>query len=190
MTDSTQPEISENEDPSTPPISKDAAREARVMSVWREANKLFSGMRYGFSHPRDMWLQTRRQFGDTITSSREMRSWTKLKAVTDTLDDVELDYLRTLANQRFEFSAARFRINAITSVTIPISAAVVANQIWPGSVQQIIKEDQITLTVLFVLLLLILGAVFGNVFKARELRMALDVEAARRRLHRGELLDG
>ena len=167
--------------------SEEDAREANAMRVWREASKLFSGMRYGISDPVDGWFQTRRQFGDTVTSSRKLRYWKKLKTLTDTLSDSELEYVRFLAHQRFEFAAAVFRKNAVASVTLPITAAVVANQLYPGIVQAFLANSPIFLTISFVGLLIVLAVVFGNVFKARELRMALELEAARRRLRRGDV---
>ena len=169
-----------------PVISEEDAREANAMRVWREASKLFSGLRYGLSTPWDAWFQTRRQFGDTVTTSRQLRYWKKLKTLTDTLSDAELEYVRFLALQRFEFAAAIFRVNAVTSITLPITAAVVANQLYPGVVQKFLEEDSLILVGLFLLLVVLLAAVFGNVFKARELKMALELEAARRRLRRGD----
>ena len=156
------------------------------MAIWKQASRLFSGLRYGISSLKDTWYQTRRQFGDTITSSHKLSYWQKLRALTDTLDDQELEYLRTLAVKRFEFSAAIFRINAITSITIPVTTAVVINKVYPGSVQSWIEDDSLVLLVGFFIMLIMLIKVFGNVFKARELRIALDLESARRRLHRGE----
>ena len=167
-------------------LSDEDAREANAMRVWRKANKLFSAAKYGFSMPRDAWFQSRRQFGDTITSSVELGYWKKLKALTDTLSDSELEYVRFLSHQRFEFAAAIFRMNAVASVTLPITAAVVANQLYPGIVQSYIADSPVLLTLAFIGLLIILAVVFGNVFKARELRMALELEAARRRLRRGD----
>lgn len=161
-------------------------REQEVMAIWKQASRLFSGLRYGVSSLKDTWYQTRRQFGDTITSSHKLSYWQKLRVLTDTLEDQELEYLRTLAVKRFEFSAAIFRINAITSITIPVTTAVVINQVYPGSVQSWIEDDSLVLLIGFFILLIMLIKVFGNVFKARELRIALDLESARRRLHRGE----
>jgi len=160
--------------------------ESNAMRVWREASRLFSGVRYGISNPLDGWFQTRRQFGDTITSSKKLRYWRKLRTLTDTLNDSELEYVRFLAQQRFEFAAAIFRMNAVMSVTLPLTAAVVANQLYPGLVQKFIEDTPIGLTITFVFFLVLLTIVFGNVFKARELRMALELEAARRRLLKGE----
>ncbi len=173
----------------SPDMRDEEAREQKVMTVWRSASRLFSGLRYGVSGLKDTWFQTRRQFGDTITSSYKLQYWQKLRLLTDTLDDHELEYLRVLANKRFDFTAAIFRVNAITSITIPVTAAVVVNQIYPGSVQNWIEDDSLTLVIGFLILLIMLIKVFGNVFKARELKMALDLEAARRRLHREEFLE-
>lgn len=183
-------ETQKNEAESTLELKDQDPSEANAMRVWREANRLFSGMRYGISNPIDGWYQTRRQFGDTVTSSQKLRYWRKLKTLTDTLSDPELEYVRFLSLQRFEFAAAVFRKNAVASVTLPITAAVVANQIYPGIVQGIIANSPVFLTISFVVLLVVLAVVFGNVFKARELRMALEVEAARRRLLRGDVTSG
>ena len=180
-------EAAETEPVLEPPFSQEDEHEANAMRVWSEASKLFSGMRYGSSNPVDAWFQSRRQFGDAVTSSKKLRYWKKLKTLTDTLNDAELEYIRLLSHQRFEFSAAIFRMNAITSVTLPVTAAVVANQLYPGIVQTFIAESTV-ITALGILTLLIIVAVgFGNVFKARELRMALELEVARRRLRRGEV---
>ena len=160
--------------------------ETNAMRVWREASKLFSGLRYGLSNPLDGWFQTRRQLGDTITSSKKLKYWRKLRTLTDTLNDAELEYIRFLSQQRLEFTSAIFRMNAVMSVTLPISAAVVANQLYPGVVQDFIADSPIILTVVFAMFLVTIGLVFGNVFKARELRMALELEAARRRLLNGD----
>lgn len=172
-----------------PGACEEDARETKTTHAWREANVLFSPMRYGISNPFHAWIQTRRQAGDTITSSKKLRYWKKLKTLTDKLGDAELDYIRLLAQKRFEFSAALFRVNAVSSVRLPITAAVVANQLYPGFVQRFIADSPVVLTVLFLFFLILPAVVFGNVFKARELRMALELEAGRRRLHRGELSD-
>lgn len=185
--DTAEPEAAPLQAENHPSPSDEELRESKVMAVWKDASRLFSGLRYGISNPIDTWFQTRRQFGDTITSSHKLRYWQKLRALTDTLDDVEVEYLHTLATKRYEFSGAIFRMNAITSITIPVTAAVVSNQIYPGIVQKLLAEDSLILMGILLILLTMLVMVFGNVFKARELRMALDLEVARRRLHRGDL---
>lgn len=170
---------------------KDAGREEAAVDLdatWRQASKLFSGMRFGFSPPNEWWALCRRLYGDTITSSRTLDHWRKLAALVKPLDDAQVDYLRVLAQQRFEFSAAAFRVNAVASVTLPVSGALLVNQLAPGRVQEFIADDTLFWTVLALGLLLNLSYIFGNVFKARELRMALELLAADRRLARGETL--
>ncbi|MEL7454543.1 MAG: hypothetical protein AAGJ50_14340, partial [Pseudomonadota bacterium] len=146
------------------------------------------------------WRNLRRQYSDPISASLEYDHWQGLRALCRPLSDADVDYLRVLAQQKLEYSAALFRFNAVVYVTLPVSALVVINQLAPEWIDQLVsffavdeEDDEADRLLLFInytiAALATVGGIallFNNVYKARELRMALEIEAGRRRLIRGE----
>lgn len=167
--------------------------EEAVLQTWRKLCGCFSGIRYVANRPQDTWPLFKRNYVGDVTISWKLSYWKKAKALLIPLADAEVDYLRSLAQQRLEFAASQFRSWAVMSVSLPVSFLVLANQFSPAWVREEIfngSTDSIP-TPIFVLIILA-GAnllyIFLNVVKAREMRTALELEAASRRLRRGETI--
>ena len=180
-------------------------RDKDLLVVWTRIHKVFCGWRgqlYRNLWKSSGWLNYKRNYMDPISASLQFDYWKQLREICEPLSDVDIDYLRVLAQQKFEFSAAMFRINAVMYITVPVSALVVINQVAPKWIKiayDFLRDDAVTKNGIdWVLLFTYAGAalsillgiavLFNGVYKARELRMALELEAARRRLLRGETI--
>lgn len=171
----------------------DSERHEELLVVWQSLRKIFAGWRnnlLALFDPRQSMGLVRRSLGDAISASFRLPYWDKFNATVAPLSDPEIDYLRVLAQQQFELAAASFRFNAVTSVTVPASAAVLINQFAPGQIAKA-YDGPSDFWILAIVALFIFGALsllFSGVYRSRELRMALEIEAAKRRLKRGETL--
>ena len=176
-----------------------------LLLIWQEIHKTFCGWRgqiWRTVNGSDRALKRRARYSDGISVHMKYAHWQALFEICSPLSDAELDYLRVLAQQHFEFSAAMFRFNAVAFITLPISALVVINQLAPGWLSRFLKDTLGIFTtnqagmigsltgygIGLVSLLIGVALLFNRVYKARELRMALEIEAGRRRLLRGETL--
>ncbi len=162
-----------------------------VQADWRELRRAFSGFR-SRTNLRDVFIFARRRFLGDVTLNQKLSYWRKAKDVMARLTDPEVDYLRTLAQQRLDLTGSLFRGWAVLSLTLPISALVIANQLAPDWLRREVFDDADrfsngVLTGYAVLVVMNLIQIYLNLFKAREMATALELEAAERRLRRGEL---
>lgn len=163
----------------------------RAQAAWRKLCGCFSGIKYVANRPKDMWTLIKRRFVGDVLINWNLTYWKKAKAILVSLTDPEIDYLRSLAQQRFESAASQFRLWAVSSVTIPVSIVVILNQLAPEWFRrEFLQEPDETIFGLYVVFLTVaivnLFYIFLNSLKAREMRMALELEAADRRFMRGE----
>jgi len=178
------------------PVSdKHLPHDAAILETWRKLCSCFSGVKYVGGNPKDFWTLTTRPYVADVTHQWKLSYWKKARVLLVPLEDSEIDYLRVLAQQRLETSAANFRAWAVSSVSIPVSALVVANQLFPEWIRaEVFNNDsgnslsQDSILGLGILLFINLLYIFMNVFKAREMRSALEMIAAERRLKRGETI--
>ena len=169
--------------------------DAPILDTWRKLCNCFSAVKYIGGHPKDFWGLSTRPFAADVTRQWKLSYWKKARDLLAPLQDSEIDYLRVLSQQRLESSAAHFRAWAVFSVSMPVSALVVANQLFPEWVKaEIFNRDggdsfsQDGLFGLGIFLAINLLYIFINVFKAREMRSALEMIAADRRLKRGQTI--
>lgn len=167
--------------------------EEALLDTWRKLCRYFSGVRNFTMNPKDAWIHMIRCYVGDITINWKLSYWKKAKALIKPLADAEIDYLRSLTQQRLEFTASLFRTAAVSSVTLPVSFLVLANQLFPKWVREelLSSEDVNNLDIIFLVILLTaisLLYTYMNVLKAREMKTALELEAAGRRLKRGETI--
>ena len=174
-------------------IELESRRDEDLLPIWKEIRRAFTGPRAVFYtlfisnwSSRSMM----RSYGDSISNSFKLPYWKRFNKIVAPLTDADVDYLRVLAQQQFEFVAASFRMNAVIMVTFPVTAAVLINQLLPGSVVRHFGDGASLNSILIigVFFLLAIGLLFAGVYRAREMRMALEIEAAKRRLARGETI--
>lgn len=181
----------------TDPIDDAAAeapqRHVELMKVWRDVRRAFTGIRavlYTLFVSNWSTRAMMRSYGDAISNSFRLPYWKRFDKIVAPLSDADVDYLRVLAQQQFEFVAASFRMNAVIMVTFPVTGAILINQLFPGSVVNYFEEAASVNAVLIIacFFLIAIGLLFAGVYRAREMRMALEIEAAKRRLARGETI--
>lgn len=168
-------------------------RHEELMAAWKDVRRAFTGSKaifYTLFISNWSLRSMMRSYGDTISNSFRLPYWKRFDEVVRPLSDPDVDYLRVLAQQQFEFVAASFRMNAVIMVTFPVTAAVLFNQLVPGSVVRYFEDEMSINSVLIIafFFLVAIGLLFAGVYRAREMRMALEIEAAKRRLARGETI--
>lgn len=173
-------------------VSQVQNRDVELLQVWRSIRRIFTGWRSVFYTLFANWSMRSmaRSYGDAITNSLKLPYWQRFEKIIAPLSDADVDFLRVLAQQQFEFVAASFRMNAVIMVTVPVTAAVLFNQIFPGSIVTYFEEQGSSNPIYIVgaFFILAIGLLFAGVYRAREMRMALEIEAAKRRLARGETI--
>ncbi len=165
-------------------MTEDATR-ATANSVWAEATSLFSNVRG--MRPRRSWFT-----GLSVGAGRHrLERLTRSKAAGKlmprilALPDAEFAVFRTYVQVNFEQAQSAMRLTLIANITIPVGFLVIANQFFPGLVQDFIDFTSLDATLIALgtagaALCLAIWYCYAGVFQARDLAHLTAIAAAKR----------
>ena len=154
-------------------------------AVWAEVSALFSNVRG--MRPRKSWFTglsvgAGRHRLERLTASKAART---IMPRIEALSDSGFALFQTYVRVNFEQAQAAMRLTLIANITIPVGFLVIANQFFPGLVQDFIDFTSLDATLIALgtagaALCLAIWYCYAGVFQARDLSHLTAIAAAKR----------